>query len=66
MMGIMVAANTAGHATGVPVANLMWNLTGSYRSILVVFAALMVFVLVAFQLVLTQSGKVRKEKMGQV
>ena len=60
MMGIMVAVNTFGHATGEPIANLMYEITGHYNSILFVFAGIMAVVLILFQLVMVRSNKDRK------
>lgn len=60
MMGIMVSVNTFGHATGEPIANLMYEMTGHYNSILFVFAGIMLAVLVLFQLVMVRAGKDRK------
>lgn len=64
MMGIMVAVNTFGHATGEPIANWIFDRTGSYNSILFVFAAIMAVVLVGFQFVLKKSNAERKAIMA--
>ena len=63
MMGIMVAVNTFGHATGEPIASLVYETIGSYNAILLVFAAIMVCVLVLFQLVMKRSAMDRAEIM---
>lgn len=61
MMGIMVAVNTFGHATGEPIASMVYEAVGSYNSILYVYAAVMILVLVLFQLVIKRAGKDRAE-----
>ena len=61
MMGIMVAVNTFGHATGEPRANLVYEITGHYNGILFVFAGIMAVVLVCFQIVMARSNADRKE-----
>lgn len=61
MMGIMVAVNTFGHATGEPIANLVYEFTGRYNGILFVFAGIMAVVLICFQLVMNKSNADRKE-----
>lgn len=60
MMGIVVAANTLGHATGEPIANFVYEAVGSYNSILFVYAGIMALVLVVFQLVMDRADKERK------
>lgn len=59
MMGIMVAVNTFGHATGEPIASMVYEAVGSYNSILFVYAGIMIGVLVLFQLVMKRAGKDR-------
>ena len=59
MMGIMVAVNTFGHATGEPIASIVYEAVGSYNSILFVYAGIMIGVLVLFQLVMKRAGKDR-------
>ena len=65
MMGIMVAVNTFGHATGEPIASLVYEKIGSYNSILFVYAGIMAVVLVLFQLVISRAGKDRDEIMAR-
>lgn len=61
MMGIMVAVNTFGHATGEPIASLVYETVGNYNSILFVYAGIMAVVLVMFQLVMKRAGRDREE-----
>ena len=61
MMGIMVAVNTFGHATGEPIASLVYEQFGSYNLILFVYAGIMAGVLVLFQLVMKRAGRDRDE-----
>ena len=61
MMGIMVAVNTFGHATGEPIASLVYETFGSYNLILFVYAGIMAAVLVLFQLVMKRAAKDRDE-----
>lgn len=60
LMGLVVSINTAGYAVGAPLANLVYDATGSYRTILAILAGVMLTITVMFQLVLVRSGKDRK------
>ena len=66
MMGLMVSVNTAGYALGGPIANIVQEKLGSYKAILIVFAAIMAAVLAVFQLVLRKSQKDRKIVMARL
>ena len=59
IMGIFISVNTAGYAVGSPLVNLGFDLTGSYRSILIISACIMVGVTVCMQLVITATHKLR-------
>lgn len=61
VMGIFVSANTAGYAIGTPLANLGFDITGSYVSILVITAAMMLCVVVTMQFVITAAHKLRNQ-----
>jgi len=60
MMGLVVSVNTAGYAVGPWLANLGYDLTGSYRTILLVLAGIMAALAVIFQIVLTFSARDRR------
>ena len=58
MMGIFLAFNTAGYALGAPLVNVMYDITGSYRSILLILAALSAVIAVIMLFAITQAHKV--------
>lgn len=60
LLGIFVSVNTAGFALGAPVANLSFELTGSYTPILILSGSLMAVITVVFQLILRSAKKARK------
>lgn len=60
MLGIFVSLNTAGYALGTPVANLIFEGTGSYRSILILFGIMMAVIAVIFQFIMNGSAKEHK------
>lgn len=64
-MGLIVSANTAGYAVGSPVVNVIYDLTGSYKSVLLVFAVLMAVVTVCMQFVISAAAKTRNEILAQ-
>lgn len=66
MMGLMVSINTAGYALGAPVTNWICDMTGTYKNVLIVLAAIMAVVLVMFQLILNQAGKDRAVVMAEL
>lgn len=59
MLGIFVAVNTAGYAVGAPVVNLVYDLCGTYKPVLIVLAVIMILVAIELQRVLRV---VKKEK----
>lgn len=65
MLGIFVSINTAGFALGSPVANLVYDTTGSYRPILIVFALCMLAMIAAFQLIFHAVEKERIQSAAQ-
>ena len=60
IMGLVVSVNTLGYATGAPIMNLMYDLTGTYRPTLLVMVGLMVVVAITMQFVITAAHKCRK------
>lgn len=57
IMGIFVSVNTAGYALGSPIANVTYELFGSYQPVLFVMAGIMVLVAVVLQGVLAVAQK---------
>lgn len=62
VVGLFVSASAFGFALGSPSANLCYDLFGNYNVPFIVFAALMVFVTIAMQIVVTL-GKRDKKKI---
>ena len=50
-----VSVNTAGYAVGIPLANLIYDIYGTYKPILYVLAAVMLLVTIIFQVALSIS-----------
>ena len=61
LMGILVSINTFGYAVGAPLANWCFDMTGSYRSIILIQGGVLVAVGVTFQFVIRSAGRVRRE-----
>ena len=59
MMGLLVGVNTLGFAVGSPLTNLVYDLTGSYRGVLIVLGSVMAVITAAMQLTLRKSTKER-------
>ena len=60
IMGIVVSVNTAGYAVGAPLTNLVYDIMGNYRTILMILAGVMVAVTIAFDIALQRSAKDKK------
>lgn len=60
IMGIVVSVNTAGYAVGAPLTNLVYDIMGDYRTILVILAGVMVFITIAFDIALQRSARDKK------
>jgi len=60
VMGVFISVNTAGYAVGTPFVNLGFDLTGSYRGVLLLTAGIMLAVTLAMQYVITSSHKLRQ------
>jgi len=56
-IGIFVSANYAGYAIGAPIGNGFYDIFGDYKIAFLIFAAMMVFVTIAMQFVLTAANK---------
>lgn len=61
MMGLFVSVNTAGYAVGAPVANLVYDIFGTYKPILYVSVVIIVMVAVVFQGIFTTVKKMQNE-----
>ncbi len=61
MVGIFSAACTAGFALGAPLANLFYDIFGSYNIPFILFAVMLVFVTVTMQIVLNMAHRDRVE-----
>jgi len=65
LLGLFVGANYAGYAIGGFVYNLVFDLTGSYVSLLLITSGLMVVIAVAFQLIITAANKVHDKVVAK-
>ena len=61
MIGLFSAASTAGYACGSPVANLCYDLTGSYKISFIISACLMVLTVILMNVVISVSNKTKKK-----
>lgn len=59
-VGVFTAASTAGFAVGSPLANLCFDLFGSYNVAFIVFGCLMLFVTVTMQFVVGSANRDRR------
>ena len=59
ILGIFVSVNTLGYAVGAPLANLSYDLTGSYRTVILAQTGLLTAVAIVFQLVLRTARRTR-------
>ena len=59
MLGIFVSVNTTGYAVGGPLMNMVYEMTGSYKSILIVLGFVMIAVTVLFQFVIRAADRVK-------
>ena len=59
IMGIIVAINTAGYALGSPIMGTVYDMTGTYRGVLVFQSALMLIIGITMQLVMRIAEKER-------
>lgn len=64
LLGLFVGANYAGYAIGGFVYNLVFDLTGSYVSLLLITSGMMVVIAVVFQLIITAANKVHDRVMA--
>ena len=65
VLGIVVAINVAGFATGTPLVNLCYDLTGSYHLAFYICAVIMTVVLVALQFIMNASKKEKARVLAE-
>lgn len=61
IMGIFVALNNVGFAIGSPLANLVYDVCGTYQPMFVVCCVIMIFIVVLFQISISVADKNRKD-----
>ncbi len=61
ILGLFAALNYVGYALGAPLVNLCFDMTGSYKAILIAFAALMVVITIAFRFVFSSVIKFKQQ-----
>ncbi len=61
ILGLFAALNYVGYALGAPLVNVCFDMTGSYKPILIAFAALMVIITVVFRFVLRSVEKFKQQ-----
>ena len=61
IMGMFVAACTTGYAVGTPFTNLIFDLTGTYRNVSIVYGFVLLGVATVFQIILTKTNKIKAE-----
>jgi MFS family permease len=59
VLGIICSVNTAGYAVGIPLANLCYDIFGTYNIALYISAGLMLLATIIKQFVITESKKER-------
>lgn len=63
LLGILVSISTAGFAVTAPITNIVFDLYGTYKPILIAFAVLMCIVATIFLLTLRLAARDRKERV---
>ena len=61
MVGLFIAINVLGYATGGPIVNFAYERVGTYKPILLVITAVMVAVFISLQFVITAAHKTRRQ-----
>ena len=59
IMGLFISVNTAGYALGTPLVNLGYDLTGSYKTVLLLTALIMLLVTIGIQFVISAAHRLR-------
>jgi len=60
ILGIFVSVNTAGYAVGAPVANLCYDIVGSYDILIYISCILIVFTAIIMQIAINKAHKDKK------
>ena len=58
--GLFLSANVLGYAAGTPLVNLGFDLTGSYQSVLIIAAGIMLSITILMQFVISAAYKTKK------
>ena len=68
IMGMVVAFSTAGHAVGAPLTDLAFDMSPdhSYRTLFIVYAALLAAIAVVFEILLKKADREREKTEGNV
>ena len=61
MVGLFIAINVMGYATGGPIVNFAYEKVGTYKPILLVITCVMIAVFIALQFVITAAHKTRRK-----
>jgi MFS family permease len=65
MMGLIVSFNTLGYGVGNPLMNIFYDLTGTYKGIMLVLGGVMVLVAFAMQYCILCAHKIRKTQEAE-
>lgn len=65
VLGYFLALNSLGYATGVPLANLAYDLQGTYRNMILVLAVMIALVAVGQQVALSLSDRNKRKILGE-
>ena len=63
VLGIFTAANVTGYASGAPVINICYDISGSYRIGFIICAVIMSVTLITLQFVIRAAHRKQKEIM---
>lgn len=58
-MGLFVSVNTLGYATGAPIMNLIYDMTGSYRSAMLIMVGIMAVIGITMQFIIGAAHRER-------
>lgn len=61
IMGLLIAFNQMGYAVGMPLTNLVYDLTGTYTNVMVIMCGIMVAAAITMQLVITAAKQEQKK-----
>ena len=60
LLGLFVSVNTAGYAIGTPIANLVYDMCGTYTPVLIALACIMLAITLCFQYIINEAHKMRQ------